>query len=32
LERGLKSPTLSVIIRLSRALKTSPRSLVAAVE
>ncbi|MBH0178418.1 MAG: helix-turn-helix transcriptional regulator [Nitrospira sp.] len=32
LERGLKSPTLSVIMRLSRALKTSPSSLVAAVE
>ncbi len=32
LERGLKSPTLSVIFRLSRALKASPSSLVAAVE
>jgi len=32
LERGLKSPTLNVILRLSRALKASPSSLVAAVE
>lgn len=32
LERGLKSPTLNVILRLSRALKASPSRLVAAVE
>lgn len=32
LERGLKSPTLSVILRLSRAMKASASTLVAAVE
>jgi len=32
LERGLKSPTLSVILKLSRAMKASASSLVAAVE
>lgn len=32
LERGLKSPTLSVILRLSRAMKASASKLVAAVE
>jgi len=32
LERGLKSPTLSVILKLSRAMKASASKLVAAVE
>jgi transcriptional regulator with XRE-family HTH domain len=32
LERGLKSPTLSVILKLSRALKASANKLVATVE
>jgi|CXWL01.1.fsa_nt_gi transcriptional regulator with XRE-family HTH domain len=32
LERGLKSPTLSMILKLSRALKASASRLVAAVE
>ena len=32
LERGLKSPTLSVILKLSRALKAPASRLVAAVE
>ena len=32
LERGLKSPTLSVILKLSRALKASASKLVATVE
>lgn len=32
LERGLKSPTLSVIVKLSRALKASASELVAVVE
>ena len=32
LERGLKSPTLCVIVKLSRALKASASKLVAAVE
>jgi transcriptional regulator with XRE-family HTH domain len=32
LERGLKSPTLSVILKISRALKASPRKLIAKVE
>ena len=32
LERGLKSPTLSVILKLSRALKASASNLVATVE
>jgi transcriptional regulator with XRE-family HTH domain len=32
LERGLKSPTLSVMLRLSRALKASASRLVATVE
>jgi transcriptional regulator with XRE-family HTH domain len=32
LERGLKSPTLNVILRLSRALQASASRLVAAVE
>jgi transcriptional regulator with XRE-family HTH domain len=32
LERGLKSPTLSMILRLSRALKASASKLVATVE
>lgn len=32
LERGLKSPTLTVILRLSRALKISASKLVATVE
>lgn len=32
LERGLKSPTLSVILKLSRALKASAGKLVATVE
>lgn len=32
LERGLKSPTLTMILKLSRALKASASKLVAAVE
>lgn len=32
LERGLKSPTLNMILKLSRALKASASKLVAAVE
>jgi transcriptional regulator with XRE-family HTH domain len=32
LERGLKSPTLGMILKLSRALKTSASKLVATVE
>ena len=32
LERGLKSPTLSMIFKMSRALKASASKLVAAVE
>jgi len=32
LERGLKSPTLSMILKLSRALKASASNLVATVE
>jgi transcriptional regulator with XRE-family HTH domain len=32
LERGLKSPTLSVILKVSRALKASASNLVATVE
>lgn len=32
LERGLKSPTLSVILKLSRALKASASRLIAVVE
>jgi transcriptional regulator with XRE-family HTH domain len=32
LERGLKSPTLSVILKLSRALKVSASKLIARVE
>ena len=32
LERGLKSPTLSVILKLSRAMKASASTLVAEVE
>ena len=32
LERGLKSPTLSMMLKLSRALKTSASKLVATVE
>jgi transcriptional regulator with XRE-family HTH domain len=32
LERGIKSPTLSIILKLSRALKASASELVATVE